>query len=164
MMKLPDVPIAPAGSPRPARLLGLRRDAALLLTVHERCTACDDMLLSLATRIAEFRAWGGRVIVLACAADEALRLDMAIGGQLTCATIDAADAARIGMVPGSPGAHVIDRFGAVYAGFEPGDAHAFPEGVEVEEWFRFLATQCPECGVPDAPGGGGWEFGPHRAA
>jgi hypothetical protein len=27
---------------------------------------------------------------------------------------------------------------------------------EIEEWMKFLATQCPECGVIDEPGHGEW--------
>jgi hypothetical protein len=27
---------------------------------------------------------------------------------------------------------------------------------DLEEWFKFLATMCPECGVLDDPIGRGW--------
>ncbi|MGQ0814860.1 MAG: hypothetical protein ACT4O1_10400 [Gemmatimonadota bacterium] len=33
-----------------------------------------------------------------------------------------------------------------------------PSAIEVEEWLRYLATQCPECGVMDEPGRGEWAF------
>ena len=50
---------------------------------------------------------------------------------------------------------VVDRYGQVYAAFD-GKADALPDASDLEEWFRFLATACPECGVLDDPIGRGW--------
>jgi hypothetical protein len=50
---------------------------------------------------------------------------------------------------------VVDRYGQVYAVFE-GDEEKLPDAAALEEWFRFLATACPECGVLDDPVGRGW--------
>jgi hypothetical protein len=50
---------------------------------------------------------------------------------------------------------VVDRYGQVYAVFD-GDERDLPAVGALEEWFRFLATACPECGVLDDPVGRGW--------
>lgn len=46
---------------------------------------------------------------------------------------------------------VIDRYGQVYAVHDEADASNLPTADALEEWFRFLATACPECGVLDDP-------------
>jgi hypothetical protein len=50
---------------------------------------------------------------------------------------------------------VVDRYGQVYAAFD-GDETDLPDPEALEQWFRFLATACPECGVIDDPVGRGW--------
>jgi hypothetical protein len=50
---------------------------------------------------------------------------------------------------------VVDRYGQVYAVFE-GEDGGLPDASALEEWFKFLATACPECGVLDDPIGRGW--------
>ena len=44
---------------------------------------------------------------------------------------------------------VIDRYRQVYAVHDVADARDLPDMHELSEWFRFLATACPECGVLD---------------
>lgn len=51
---------------------------------------------------------------------------------------------------------IVDRYGQVYAVMEAPDAEGLPDASALEEWFRFLSTACPECGVPDEPIGRGW--------
>jgi hypothetical protein len=46
---------------------------------------------------------------------------------------------------------VVDRYRQVYAVHDAVDAAALPDPTELSEWFRFLATACPECGVLDDP-------------
>ena len=46
---------------------------------------------------------------------------------------------------------VVDRYRQVYAVYDEADADALPDAHELSEWFRFLATACPECGVIDDP-------------
>jgi hypothetical protein len=46
---------------------------------------------------------------------------------------------------------IVDRYGQVYAVHEADDAAELPDPEAVTEWFRFLATACPECGVIDDP-------------
>jgi hypothetical protein len=46
---------------------------------------------------------------------------------------------------------VVDRYRQVYALYDSADPVELPSARELEEWFRFLATACPECGVIDDP-------------
>lgn len=46
---------------------------------------------------------------------------------------------------------IVDRYGQVYAVHEATDPADLPDADALEEWFRFLATACPECGVIDDP-------------
>ncbi len=44
---------------------------------------------------------------------------------------------------------IVDRYSQVYAAQEAADVADLPDADALEEWFRFLATACPECGVID---------------
>ena len=44
---------------------------------------------------------------------------------------------------------VVDRYRQVYAVHDAADVADLPDGHALSEWFRFLATACPECGVLD---------------
>lgn len=46
---------------------------------------------------------------------------------------------------------IVDRYRQVYAVYDRADPAALPGHHELSEWFRFLATACPECGVIDDP-------------
>ncbi len=46
---------------------------------------------------------------------------------------------------------IVDRYGQVYAIHDAAAADELPDADALEEWFRFLATACPECGVIDDP-------------
>lgn len=46
---------------------------------------------------------------------------------------------------------VVDRYGQVYATHDGRDTAELPDADALEQWFRFLATACPECGVIDDP-------------
>jgi hypothetical protein len=47
-------------------------------------------------------------------------------------------------VGGPPAVIIADRFGHIYHVEAGGQAHAFSEPRELEEWLRFIGTQCPE--------------------
>lgn len=81
----------------------------------------DDYRAALEHRAGDFAAWDGRVVVEA---------------------------------PGEQPAHrlvILDRYGQVYSVTETTDPEALPDADALEDWFRFLATACPECGVLDDP-------------
>lgn len=44
---------------------------------------------------------------------------------------------------------IVDRYGQVYALTDADATDDLPDAGAVTEWFRFLATACPECGVID---------------
>jgi hypothetical protein len=46
---------------------------------------------------------------------------------------------------------VVDRYRQVYAVHDATDAGDLPDAHALSEWFRILATACPECGVLDDP-------------
>lgn len=46
---------------------------------------------------------------------------------------------------------VVDRYRQAYAVHDASQVDALPDVNELSEWFRFLATACPECGVLDDP-------------
>lgn len=63
-------------------------------------------------------------------------------GQVVVSETDGAPAHRL---------LIVDRYRQVYAVHDATDAADLPDAHELSEWFRFLATACPECGVLDDP-------------
>ena len=81
----------------------------------------DAFIADLAAHADDFAAWDGRLVVTEPDGDEAHRL------------------------------LVVDRYNQVYAVHDATDASELPDAHALEEWFRLLATACPECGVIDDP-------------
>lgn len=81
----------------------------------------DALLADLAARADDFAAWDGRLLVTEPDGKPSHRL------------------------------LIVDRYNQVYAVHESADASELPAADALEEWFRFLATACPECGVIDDP-------------
>ena len=81
----------------------------------------DAYRAALQARIADFAGWDGRVLVTDADGQPAHRL------------------------------LVVDRYRQVYAVHDATDAGDLPDAHALTEWFRFLATACPECGVLDDP-------------
>lgn len=46
---------------------------------------------------------------------------------------------------------IVDRYGQVYEKTSTPNVGSLPDPDALEEWFKFLATACPECGVIDDP-------------
>ncbi len=59
---------------------------------------------------------------------------------------------------GEPTHHlaIVDRYGQVYSVTDAQQTTDLPDADALTEWFRFLSTACPECGVLDDPIGRGW--------
>lgn len=81
----------------------------------------DAYLAGLASRRSDFADWDGNFVVLAPDGEPDHRL------------------------------LIVDRYRQVYAVHDEADAARLPDADALEEWFRFLATACPECGVIDDP-------------
>ncbi|HEX2221598.1 MAG TPA: hypothetical protein VHK06_03665 [Candidatus Limnocylindria bacterium] len=63
-------------------------------------------------------------------------------GRVATVAADGADGHRV---------LVVDRYGQIYDVVDGTEATDLPAPDALEEWFRFLATACPECGVIDDP-------------
>ncbi len=64
------------------------------------------------------------------------------------------DGRVIALEPGGEAQHrvaIVDRYGQVYETIDAPEADGLPDARALEEWFKFLATACPECGVLDDP-------------
>jgi hypothetical protein len=148
--------LPPAQLPGPRGAIPLqtspqRRLATVLFLFHGDgdCAACHEHVRRLAGEV-DWRDWDGRFLVLTRGGEAA---DVPVPPPARVAHMEPATAA------GTSGTDnglllIADRYGQIYhiAPIEA-DSHAIPDPGEVEEWLRFLATQCPECGVPDQPAG-----------
>jgi hypothetical protein len=85
-----------------------------------------DYVAALTERAADFRDWDGRVVT---------------------AEPDGRPMHRLA---------IIDRYGQVYSVTDADSTAELPDAAALTDWFRFLATACPECGVIDDPIGRGW--------
>lgn len=98
-----------------------RRRLAATAVVLAGASVLDEYLRQLDESAADFAAWDGAVQVLAA---------------------DGSPAHRV---------VIVDRYGQVYHVVDAAQAVALPDAAAIEEWFKFLATACPECGVLDDP-------------
>jgi hypothetical protein len=118
------------------------REATVLVRVHDAtCRDCRRYLTELAAAGIDLVWWEGRVVIVVPGPlGSASALRASLGPSFTVLS-DADD--RAALVDGA-GVVVADRYGQVFFVGEAGGAHAFPPPREVEEWLKFLATQCPE--------------------
>jgi hypothetical protein len=96
----------------------------------------------------DLRGWYGRPLLITETAEP--------NSSLPHAHIAADQWSTLGIEPEACALIIADRWGLVYDSRQTVDFSDLPNVAEVEEWLRFLATQCPECGVPDEPGYGEW--------
>lgn len=104
--------------------------------------------------------WAGRPLaIVASSLEEATELVGRVGGVPfpVLADVDGAALRRLNVPSGRSALIIADRWGVVYHSVDAESATQLPKEDEVVEWVRYLATQCPECGVPDEPGHGEWE-------
>lgn len=102
----------------------------------------------------DFRLWAGRVIVVM--PDQPRGGGGPLGGSagqrtISLVTETEGEAEHCGVRGDEDAILIADRWGQVYYGARGNTADALPDTEEIEEWLQFLATQCPECGVPDEP-------------
>jgi hypothetical protein len=114
---------ARVGDQLPTRLLGPARARRLdaIALVVPGTGSLNAYLEGLDAGRSEFEAWDGRVLV---------------------ADPDGRRPHRL---------LVVDRYRQVYAVHDAADPTELPDAHALAEWFRFLATACPECGVIDDP-------------
>lgn len=118
-----------------------------------------DYVRRLGGRAAELRVWTGRPMVVlpvgARGGEEALGRQGE--GMELLADPDGEAHRRCGVGEGEAALFIADRWGQIYLAERAPAESELPNVGEVEEWLRYLSTQCPECGVPDEPGRGEWE-------
>jgi hypothetical protein len=110
------------------------RDSVLLAVLHgAECGPCTRFRQDLTRAQPDFRAWDGKLVIAAP------------GDHEGAAGVAEPAVARVPDAVGGPPAVIIaDRFGHIYHVEAGGQAHAFSEPRELEEWLRFIGTQCPE--------------------
>jgi hypothetical protein len=105
------------------------RSPIVLAILHgDDCGPCSVYRNRLMAAQADFAAWDGRLAVVALAAMDAPPGVLTVRDDFG----------------GPPRIVVADRFGDVYHVEEGGAGHALPGPRVLEEWLRFIATQCPE--------------------
>lgn len=115
--------------------------------------ADQDYLDELAAASPDFGLWDGRVIVVM--PDAGPEHSGARGGDragsLSVVTDLTGEAEHCGVGRGEDAVLIADRWGQIYHGARGSSPEALPGPDEITEWLQFMATQCPECGVPDQP-------------
>jgi hypothetical protein len=118
-----------------------------LVTLHSAdCSGCQHYvrvdLASAADRMAE---WGGRLAVV---------VPGQVGGanELAQTTLEAMQV--LGdpegkLASGRAMVVITDEWGEVYFVADAGAGHDLPTPLEIADWVRFLAIQCPECEGPE---------------
>lgn len=133
------LPAAPDGTRAPLRSDG--RHATVLVRLHgPACAECRRYLADLADAASDFAAWDGRVTVIvpdSVSAATALRAELAI----PFTVVSDLDGPRL--LDGA-GVLIADRFAHIYEVRDAGAGHALPAPRDVEEWLKFIGTQCPE--------------------
>lgn len=108
-----------------------------------------EYLQALAAAVPDFKAWDGRLIVVMPGGEaEGARRG---ADSLTLVTETNGEAEHCGVRDGEDAVIIADRWGQIYHIARGEGADALPNTSQIEEWFRFIDTQCPECGVPDEP-------------
>jgi hypothetical protein len=132
-------------------------DALVLLLLPEDGPASRVTVEALADRAEAIEHWYAHILVVAGPPEHAAEIASHTRGKLTViADPDRATFERIGIAAGNAALVIADRYGQIYELAEATAATEIPSTDEIEEWTKFLATQCPECGVIDEPGYGEW--------
>ncbi|MGH7462112.1 MAG: hypothetical protein ACREMA_13960 [Longimicrobiales bacterium] len=146
-MRLPPLQLEHAGEP--VRLDAPELGALALLFVRTPLLpAARAYIESWEQKRTDLMFWLGRPILIS---DGELP-----GGQLTTAMAPASAWEALGIGPHDGALIITDRWSVIYVARSTRTFSDLPPVTEVEEWLRYLATQCPECGVIDEPGYGEW--------
>lgn len=129
------------------------RDAIVLAVVTGDAAVVRKWLGPVAAAANDIEDWYARLVLVlgdGGAADAA--------GDSRRVVIDENGAVRaaLGLERGESAVIIADRFRQVYHSARVDSPDALPGPDDIEQWTRFLATQCPECGVIDEPGRGEW--------
>src|SRR5262245_27938537 len=128
-----------------------RGSPALLFVRAETVEVARSYLDSWARKLPDLSSWYGRPMLVT----ETAPADTAIPA-VPWVIARADDWTRLGIEPRANALIIADRWGVVYFAQKTMTFTDLPAVSEVEQWLRYLATQCPECGVIDEPGYGEW--------
>ena len=120
----------------------------LLLVRDEALDRARPYIGALERSLAELREWNGSALLVTerAVADTAL----------PAARAEPETWVALGIREGESALIIADRWGDVYSSQQSRSFADLPSTEQIEEWIRFLAMQCPECGVIDEPGYGEW--------
>jgi hypothetical protein len=151
-----ELPAAPIGAT--FHLVTQGRDATVLLLVPAQLEPWKSYLAALAATAAEIEQWYARILlVLHGDLRLARRLRELASAALTVLVDPQAETHRqSGVDPAHAALLIVDRYGQIYDAVEAARPDDLPSLADIQEWTKFLATQCPECGVIDEPGHGEW--------
>lgn len=156
--RLPPMELSAAPDGKLLRVQTQTRDAIVLLLVPARSDAWKEYVSVLAEAAPDIEQWYARILVVISAGlNEAGRLREYVDGRLTVLADPGAGTHRqSGLDAKRAALLIVDRYGEVYDAVDAAHPGQLPTVADVEEWAKFLATQCPECGVIDEPGYGEW--------
>lgn len=120
----------------------------LLLVRDDALKRADPYIEALEQHMPEMRDWSGRPLLVTERAS--------VNRSVPAARLDPGGWRALGIDEGRSALIIADRWGLVYFAQHTTTFEDLPSATEIEEWIRYLATQCPECGVPDEPGYGEW--------
>jgi plasmid stabilization system protein ParE len=153
------LPAAPDG--RRVNLREQSRQSRVILILARGDERSRGYATALADAAESIRLWDSRLaVVIEDDVRAAHDLHDALGAQATVL----ADPERVGRALFDTGTGptilvIADRYGQIYFVQVATHVETLPAPSEIEEWVKYLATQCPECGVIDDPGYGEWQLG-----
>lgn len=161
--RLPATELRDARDGSPVRLREPALGSTVLFVAHGAgCSACHSYLRDLRRLDEACRLWEARRLAVLPGlevGEEALIDDPEPGGSGPPVRLLAdPDGTAVGRVAAPGTAIVADRFGEIFHVAEAAEDHdtELPSPGDLESWLRFIAIQCPECGVPDSAGYGPW--------
>jgi hypothetical protein len=127
--------------------LGLPRTGAPVLLFPPSAPSEGEYQRAFLEAAGELELWDGRPLLVLDPdrADQPLdagRVVLDAGGRLR---------RWLGVEADRWGLFIADRWGVLYFATRQRHARGLPDARELREWVKFLATQCPECGVIDQP-------------
>jgi len=165
--RLPNLDLAAPGDARPSLPLRSPPKGApvlLLPPLSGNGDGASSYARDFAASVAAFRLWYGRPLLVVPSAERATALigdgdgnggagagESGADGLQVAVDPDGELRRRLGLDDASWGVFVADRWGILYHVARSPETDALLGVGEIEEWLRYLATQCPECGVIDEP-------------
>jgi peroxiredoxin len=143
--RLPDLALADRASGTSTSVHPRGRRAPVLVLVHgSGCVPCRAHLQSLAEFHPSIDEWDGHVVAVSpdppapAGAPHDLELPFAL-------LSDPAGHLATALRTAHPATVIADQWGEIHELRSAGPAHRFLTPIEIVEWARFLAVQCPEC-------------------